>query len=260
VNANSYLSNIIKKYSIRGEERLRFQSRTRPLYREIRTWANKYLDKIIPSGSFLKGTAIRDAVDIDLLISLKNQTPSTLKEIFESLYDFTKQSYSARKQNVSIGIVYQGVKVDLVPAKKQPNVTHPHSIYVSKLGTWTKTNINKHIKIVKNSPHRNVIKLLKIWSRLHGLDFPSFLLEMTVLVALKKKPVLAIDKKFLFVLKYIIEEFEHVKIYDPANTNNVVSDSISNDQKRLIIQGAMTAYETKYWENIVWGLYERKDV
>ena len=48
-----------------------------------------------------------------------------------------------------------GVKVDLVPATKQPNVSHPHSIYVSKLDTWTKTNIHKHINIIKKSSHRN---------------------------------------------------------------------------------------------------------
>jgi predicted nucleotidyltransferase len=257
VNANSYLSSIVKKYSILGEERLKFQSRVKPLYRELRKWANDYIVKIIPSGSFLKGTAIKGgAVDIDLLISLKNQTPYTLKEIYESLYDFLNQSYFPRKQNVSIGIVYNGVKVDLVPAKKQPNVSHPHSIYVSKLDTWTKTNIHKHINIIKKSPHRNIIKLLKIWCNLNGLDFPSFLLELTVLETLKKRPVLGIERKFLTVLKYIIEEFEYVKIYDPANTNNIVSDTITGDQKLQIIQMARSSYESDCWEKIVWGLYE----
>jgi hypothetical protein len=258
VNSNSYLSNIVKKYSVLGEERLKFQAKTRPLQRELRRWANQYIDKIIPSGSFLKGTAIKGAADIDLLISLKNQAPFTLKEIYESLYDFLNQSYSAQKQNVSIGIIYQGIKVDLVPAKKQPNVTHPHSIYVSKQDTWTKTNINMHINLIKKSPHRNVIKLLKIWSKLNRLDFSSFVLEMTVLEVLRKKRVLGIDKKFLSVLEYIIEEFEYAKIYDPANTNNVISDSISNDQKDRIIQAAITSYHSEFWENIVWGLYEKR--
>jgi len=258
VNSNSYLSNIVKKYSVLGEERLKVQAKTRPLQRELRRWANQYVDRIIPSGSFVKGTAIRGAADIDLLISFKNQAPFTLKEIYESLYDFLIQSYSAQKQNVSIGIVFQGIKVDLVPAKKQPNVTHPHAIYVSKQDTWTKTNINTHIKIIKNSPHRNVIKLLKIWSKLNGLDFSSFVLEMTVLEALRKKRALGIDKKFLLVLEYIIEEFEYAKIYDPANTNNVISDSISNEQKNRTIQAAITSYHSEFWETIVWGLYEKR--
>ncbi len=194
------------------------------------------------------------------MISFKNQTPFTLKQIYESLYDFLNPAYYPQKQNVSIGIVYNGVKVDLVPAKKQPNVLHPHSIYVSKLGTWTKTNIHKHINIIKKSSHRNIIKLLKIWCKLNGLEFSSFLLELTVLEALKRKPVLTLDRKLSFVLKYIIEELEYTKIYDPANTNNVVSDSISDDQKNQIIHAAIRSYESEYWENIVWGLFEKSNV
>jgi len=257
VNANSYLTGIVKKYSILDEERSRLRSRVKPLYQEIQKWANGHIVRIIPSGSFSKGTAVKGGkVDIDLLISLKSQTPLNLKEIYESLYDFLDNSYYPRKQNVSIGITYNGVKVDLVPAKKQPNVEYPHSIYVSKLDTWTKTNIHKHINIIKKSRHRNIIKLFKIWCKLNEIDFPSFLLELTILEAFKRKVRLRIERNFLIVLKYIIEEFEHAKIYDPANSNNIVSDSITNGQKTQIINAAISAYKADCWEKIVWGLYE----
>jgi tRNA nucleotidyltransferase (CCA-adding enzyme) len=257
MNSRQYLSAIIKKYSVLDEEYKNSLIKIRPLRRELRRWGNQYIKKIIPSGSYVKGTAIKGTADIDLMISFKNQAPFTLKEIYESLYDFLSQSYSAKKQNVSVGVVFQGTKVDLVPAKKQPNVTHPHSIYVSKQDTWTKTNVNKHINLIKNSPHRNAIKLLKIWCKLNELDFPSFVLEMTVLEALKKKRALGIDKKFISILKYIIEEFENAKIYDPANTNNNISDTISNEQKDSIIQAALASYGENFWETIIWGLFEK---
>jgi hypothetical protein len=258
MNANIYLLSIIKKYSILEEERSRILSSVKAsLYREIRKWNNQYIIGIIPSGSFSKGTVIKGSdVDIDLMISLKNQTPFTLKEAYESLYEYLCHSYYPRKQNVSIRIIFNGIKVDLVTAQIQPTGSYPHSIYVSKLDTWTKTNIHKHIYIIKNSPHKQIIILLKIWCHLHKLDFPSFLLELTVLEALKRKPIFGIEKKFLTVLKYIIEEFFCVKIYDPANTNNIVSDIISNNQKLQIIQMARLSYESDCWEKIVWGLYE----
>jgi len=258
MNANTYLFSIIKKYSILEEERSRILSSVRAsLFREIRKWNNQYIIRIIPSGSFSKGTAIKGGdVDIDLLISLKNQTPFTLKEAYESLYRYLCHSYYPRKQNVSIRIVFKGIKVDLVPAQRQPNVSYPHSIYVSKLDTWTKTNIHKHINMIKNSPHKKIIILLKIWCYLHKLDFPSFLLELIVLEALKRKPFLGIDRKFITVLKYFIEQFYYIKIYDPANTNNIVSDTITDNQKLQIIQMARSSYESDYWEKIVWGLYE----
>jgi len=258
MNANTYLLSIIKKYSIPEEERSRILSSVKAsLYREIRKWNNQYIIEIIPSGSFSKGTVIRgSAVDIDLLISLKNKTPFTLKEAYESLYDYLCYSYNPRKQNVSIRIIFNGIKVDLVPAQKQPTGLYPHSIYVSKFDTWTMTNIHKHINIIKNSPRKQIIILLKIWCHLHELDFPSFLLELTVLEALKRRPYFGIDKNFLTVLKYIIEQFSFVKIYDPANTNNIVSDTITNNQKLQIIQMAKSSYESDCWEKIVWGLYE----
>jgi len=257
MNANTYLLSIIKKYSILEEERTRILSRVKALWSEIRKWNNQYIIEIIPSGSFSKGTVIKgSAVDIDLLISLKNQTPFTLKEAYESLYEYLYHFYYPRKQNVSIRIVFNGINVDLVPAQRQPTGLYSHSIYVSKFETWTKTNIHKHIYVIKNSPHKQAIILLKIWCHLHKIDFPSFLLELTVLEALKKKPTFGIEKKFLTLLKYIIEEFYCVKIYDPANTNNIVSDTISDDQKLQIIQMARSSYESDCWEKIVWGLYE----
>jgi len=254
VNVNTYLISIVKKYSISSEDCSKLISRIKPLYREIRKWGNDSLLRIMPSGSFAKGTAIRGTVDIDLLISFKNQTPYTLEEIFESLYECFNQDYSAKKQNVSIGIVYQGMKIDLVPAKKMPNVPYPHSIYVSKYGTWTKTNIHKHISLIKKSPHRTIIKLLKIWRELYRVNFPSFLLELVVLDALKGKGGIAINKRFLMVLEYLVEEFGHSKIYDPVNTNNVVSDTISIEEKNIIINAALASCNSRYWENIVLGV------
>ena len=259
MNPNPYLTNIIKKYSITGEERVILHRKVRPVYRDIRKWAGEYLLKIIPSGSFLKGTSIRGNVDIDLLISLNHRTPNSLKEIYNGLFEYFNQSYYVTKQNVSIGLVFQGVKVDLVPAKRLRNVTYPHSIYVSTLDTWTKTNIHRHISVIKKSPHRKIILLLKIWRDLHGIDFPSFLLELTVLEALKNKRMSFLNKRFLTVLKYLLDEFRFAKIYDPANTNNVVSDTISDTEKNIIADTAFESYESKFWEKIVWGLYERKE-
>ncbi len=66
MNAHSYLSRVVKKNSFLDEERSKFQSRVKPLYKEIREWANEYSVRIIPTGSFLKGTAIKGGrVDID---------------------------------------------------------------------------------------------------------------------------------------------------------------------------------------------------
>jgi len=259
MNVNAYLMSIIRKNSVTANYRLALQKKVRPIYNDIRRWAGEHLLRIIPSGSFLKGTGIKGSVDIDLLISLKHQTPNPLNEIFESLFDYFNQSHSVTRQNVSIGLTYQGIKIDLVPAKRMKNSTYPHSIYVSKFDTWTKTNIHKHVSVIKKSPHKNIILLLKIWRDLNGLEFPSFPLELAVLKALERKPSTSISRKFITVLKYLFEEFQFAKLYDPSNTNNIVSDTMSDTEKELIADAAFKSYELKYWEQIVWGLYEKTE-
>ena len=55
---DSYLLKILKKNAITQDERQRLRAKVRPLVREIRRWAGEYFLKIIPSGSFMKGTGI----------------------------------------------------------------------------------------------------------------------------------------------------------------------------------------------------------
>jgi tRNA nucleotidyltransferase (CCA-adding enzyme) len=169
-----YIISIISKYKLSSAESSTAYEKAKRLYPLIARWASPYLLRISPTGSYAKGTAIRGSTDIDLFISLSPQTPHTLSEVYNSLSDWLKvQGYQVREQNVSIGLRLKNLKIDLVPAKKQPGLISDHSIYRRKADTWTKTNINKHIMFVKNSGRLNEIRAMKIWRNLHGLEFPS---------------------------------------------------------------------------------------
>src|SRR5215213_7921949 len=88
----------------------------RGLYSTISSWATSQLSAVDISGSYAKGTAIVGGTDVDLFISLKADTQPTLKEIYHSLgKHLERQGYTVRQQNVSLGITYQGLKVDLTP-------------------------------------------------------------------------------------------------------------------------------------------------
>ena len=86
----------------------------------LRQWAGDNLIGVSPSGSFMKGTAVRSGTDIDLFISLSEHTNETLKEVYNKLFDcLTSAGYSPRRQNVSLNITVSKYSVDLVPAKRQ---------------------------------------------------------------------------------------------------------------------------------------------
>ena len=86
----------------------------------IRQWAGGYLVNLHPSGSFPKGTANRSGIDIDVFISLHQNMPHTLSEIYSNLQSYLEHyGYTPRRQNVSLNIRVNGYSVDLVPAKHQ---------------------------------------------------------------------------------------------------------------------------------------------
>ena len=205
------------------------------------------------SGSLSKGTAIRIGTDADIFISLSSTTPGTLQEIYNTLHTAVVQSgYPARKQNVSIGTTVNGHKIDLVPGRRQDQYSNDHSLYKSKAGTWTKTNINTHINQVSSSNRVDEIKLTKIWRELHELSFPSFYLELAVIDALKYKRIGDLSSNFLTVLDFLRDDIVSARYLDPANTNNVISDDLNTQEKRAIAAKAADSRQQSNWNRIVW--------
>jgi len=78
----------------------------------------------------VKGTANKSGTDIDLFISISEQTPDTLKQIYGKLFNrMTEKGYTPTRQNVSINIRVNGYSVDLVPGKRQDTYSADHSLY-----------------------------------------------------------------------------------------------------------------------------------
>ena len=100
---------------------------------ELEKWANGNANRIVYTGSMAKGTAVSGATDLDIFISLSPGTPHTLEQIYERLYRWSEAaSWLPRRQNVSIGLNYLGVKIDLVPGKLQEGWKYYHSLWRHK--------------------------------------------------------------------------------------------------------------------------------
>lgn len=205
----------------------------------LRTWANQYLVDVHPSGSFAKGTANRSGTDIDLFLSLASTTPDTLSEIYNSLFN-AMQGYSPKRQNVSINVKVNGYDVDLVPGKRQDTYSQDHSLFRRKANTWTKTNVQTHISSVVMAGRQPETRILKLWRNQKGLDFPSFYLEMTVMKALEWKSG-TLSQNVISVLQYLQDSFTTARVVDPANTNNVISDDLTANEKAAIKSAAQRA-------------------
>lgn len=216
-------------------------------------WGSGYLMGMEPSGSIAKGTAVATGTDTDFFLSLSSSTPGTLKNAFDTLFTKCQQlGLSPRRQNVSIGTSYAGHKIDLVPGRRQGQYGKDHSLYKSKTDSWTQTNVQTHINYVRDSGRTQEIKLTKIWRDLHKLDFPSFYLEMAVIDCLTHFRRGNLSDNFWEVLRFLCQDFEPRRYVDPSNTNNIISDDLSLQEKRRVAQEACQSRQQRNWEQIVW--------
>jgi hypothetical protein len=252
MDTEAYIKSIIAKYALTGGLTPEAQFAAQHIHEIIKKWAGEYLLNVSYSGSSAKGTAIRGVADVDLFISLKPETPNTLADIYDKLADYEGfKGFSPRRQNVSVGLKYNNISIDLVPGKKQSHNTTDHSLYRSKAKTWTQTNVEKHISLIKNSQRLDEIRALKIWRALHGLDFPSFYLELTVLNALYGKKVGSVASNFVTILEYLRDKFITAIAIDPANSNNKLSDELTVAEKKIITQKASECLKSS-WEKTLW--------
>lgn len=218
----------------------------------INTWANIYLFGVYPAGSIAKGTAIVGTSDVDILISIKDSATETLQEVYEKLFNrLEADGYAPRRQNVSIGVTIDGWKVDIVPAKKQSALDTTHSLWSHKKQSWRETNIHEHINHVTSSGRLDEIRLVKIWKKLHGLEFPSFPLEVAVIEALDGYTYNNLAANFVQVLIYIRDTLPSVRLIDPTKPSNILSDELTATEKTLL---ASTAGEhlNKTWGEVIW--------
>lgn len=252
MNADTYLGNVLKRHH-NSTGQLQAQAVILNLQSAVTAWSSGYLIDIRPSGSIAKGTAIVGSSDVDLLVSLRADAPGALKHMYDSLFDrFTMAGYVPRKQNVSIGLNLNGLKIDVVPAKKQGPLTNDHSLWSHKHQTWRQTNVHKHIQLITNSGRVNEIKALKIWKKLHGLELPSFPAEMLVLEALRGRSLATPASNFLRVLEYIRDNVTTVRIVDPSNSNNIVTDDLTRTEKQALRLKAQDSLSQSSWGQILW--------
>lgn len=255
-----YLIQILQKYQAR--DLINHSVAISQLKTTLQTWASSCFVEIKNSGSRAKGTAISLASDVDYLVSLTsdcNENSGGLKSIYESLYSRLNGNYqNVRKQNVSVRISLNGLEVDVTPARKQSGNTNNHNLYVSKSDTWKQTNIQRHITDISQSGRTNEIKLLKIWRELNKLDFSSIYLEYLLVnnILLNRSTDAAnLGNNVWYALNELAKDFGNplsVRIVDPANSNNILSDLLNQTEKNKIINAAKLASHQSNWNQVVW--------
>lgn len=254
---DEYVHLVLQKYSVAAGPQSPVVSTAMFFKVLAEQWAGNALRSVSVAGSFAKGTAVSSSLvggsDVDLFISLKAENTNTMNELYEMLFRWaTEKGWTPKRQNVSIGITSGNIAVDLVPAKYQAGSLEDHTIYVRRGDTWKKTNVLAHMTYVGQSGHLAEIKALKIWKRLHGLDFLSFYVELFAIRALRNRSTTSVAENMRIVLRAIADNLGQWQIVDPANTNNIISDQHTQGEKQKIAAQAAKSLLATNWNQIIW--------
>ncbi len=107
-----------------------------------------------------------------------------------------------------------------------------------------------HITHVTAAGRLKESRILKLWRDQKKLDFPSFYLELTVINALAQQYG-TLSANVWKVFQYLTAGFQNARIVDPANTNNIISDDLSDAGKTLVKAAAVQTLKAANWGEIV---------
>ncbi len=216
-------------------------------------YGNMLASAPINSGSHAKKDGINVSFDLDVCVPFKRNSFATLEEMKHDVCNFLLYEYkpsdsdlrNVRNQKVSIGLDFKigvdDLKMDIVPGREL-NVGEYTNTYDINLfresnqqKSHIKTNIKKHIDLVKGkSPERQIIMLLKIWKHYRNKDISSFFLELLVMESFDTNGFNipnGLGKKLKMVVEFIVQNILSIRLADPANSNNIVSDTLTNGEK-----------------------------
>lgn len=207
-------------------------------------------------GSMAKGTMIRESYDLDIICYFNNDEETagkTLEEIYNSVkkvletkYRVVAKTSALRLENKDpqrLGVYFH---IDVAPGRYTDTQKNDAFLYQnSGEEKRLKTNLQKHIDLIKDSGLVDSIKLIKFWKIRNGLQIKTFALELLVIEKLKELS----DSKGLDVcLKNFWEQLrdniDDIKIEDPANpTGNDLSGLLNATVKNLLSSVAKRSLE-----------------
>lgn len=204
------------------------------------------------AGSKAKGTVIRESYDLDIVCVFPEDETKSLADLYKDTSECLAEEHTVQEKTSAIRVLSVGdnrnaardFHIDVVPVRLFDDKTDDAFIYLSSADQCRmKTNIPLHVKYVRDSSLTEVIRLAKLWKVRHGLAMKTFVLEILAVECLEK-PGETLEANMIYFLSVCRDSLRSVRLLDPANTNNVISDLMSNADKNAVAECAAQSIET----------------
>lgn len=248
---DQYIASIIEKYHVDAEVGSPAHRAADELIPILKRWGKQHLLGITLSGAYAKNTAVGMSSDVDVLVALNPIAGLEINNLFWKLFEYLlHENLQPRARTVSIQVAIQGRNVDLIPCYRDRG-TSSDILYNKKSGKEVQTEVARHVHLIANSGRQQEICAFKIWRERNRLEFPSLYLELIVLRALGSQNFGQLEDNIETVLRFFGNRSEEAIVHDPVNNKNVVSDDLSEKEKKAIAKAARDALYEENWKKFL---------
>jgi len=217
-------------------------------------------------GSVAKGTMIRESYDLDIICYFAHEDTTggkTLEEIYNNVSKALSTEFYVQKKTSSLRLMGKDeavrqvdFHVDVVPGRYVDE--KKGDVFLYQAGAekgWLKTNLEKHIKLIKDSELIDVIKLAKLWNIRKAIGLKTFVLELLVIKILKNgKPPETLEKQLTLFWQTLKDEKGKIAIEDPANPSgndlSVYFGTAIQSNLSMIASTTLDLIDSSGWEKV----------
>lgn len=206
------------------------------------------------AGSFGKKTMIRESFDLDIVIYWPNDCGYSLKDMSDAVGNILKKNWKfVNPKTVAWVLPFEGgFHIDVVPGRAIDGTFKYANLYHRDKDSSFQTSIKVHLDAVRDSGRRDVIRLMKLWRTKQTVPLKkSLTLELMTINGCKGTRTDDIEKQLIAALTHVRDNIMTVRIVDPANTNNVLSEEISSVERSKIRVAADAALKAQYWSQVL---------
>lgn len=220
-------------------------------------------------GSKTKNTMIKESYDLDIICYFEHEDDgagNSLEDIYNNVKTALEKKYYVEPKKSALRIKSKDGQdrldfhVDVVPGRYVDDSKTDCFIYQANAEKGRlKTNLDVHIKNIRDSGLNDVIRLVKLWNIKVGLNLKTFVLELLVVKYGKKYQSDPLSKSLVSFWEFL-KDHTDFSVEDPANPEgNDLSDLLNEGIKQLLsgyASSAIQMIDSESWENIFGSVEE----
>ncbi len=207
--------------------------------------------RVIYGGSWKKGTMIKAGYDLDIVFSWSTQF-DTLKNLYNKIGSILQRHWSyAKRKRVGWQISFAGdFHIDVIPGIESSQNSKYTYLYNNDTGGRFQSSIDIQADHVKNANRTPTIKLMKLWKIRKKVPIKTFILECMIIDGCSGMSRDSIEQQLLRAFKFLSENIVSIRLLDPSNSNNIISDNISTEEKYRVKKLAEEAINARTWNSV----------